>query len=182
MCFPGRPHISLVRKKWRRKREIGQQVYSLFHHRSSDPASVPSLTTEESWFRVKIWLNNIAVFFLQCTRSCLLLLMLYSISPLFKRAFQRIKKWNSLICWRARLFKREGAITVRSVNGWSWNLTWDQAFFFIIFSLFASLLLCLEGKKITPSSRERHKGIIGRGHDLRLRGTRKLEAILRLCK
>ena len=28
------PHIAVVRKtKWRRKREIDQQVYSLFHHR-----------------------------------------------------------------------------------------------------------------------------------------------------
>ena len=35
MCFRGHPHITLARKKWRRKREIGQQVYSLFHHRGS---------------------------------------------------------------------------------------------------------------------------------------------------
>ena len=36
----------------------------------------------------------------------------------------------------------------------------------VIIFFFASL--AREGKKITPSSRERHKGIIGRGHDLRL--------------
>ena len=33
MCFRGRPRITLARKKWRRKREIGRQVYSLVHHR-----------------------------------------------------------------------------------------------------------------------------------------------------
>ena len=41
----------------------------------------------------------------------------------------------------------------------------------IICFKFIFLLLCFfgsRGKKITPSSRERHKGTIGRGHDLRL--------------
>ena len=38
--------------------------------------------------------------------------------------------------------------------------------FFFFFCFFASL--AREGKKITPSSRERHKGITGTGHDLRL--------------
>ena len=53
MCFRGRPHISLVRKKkkWPRKRKIGQQVYSLFHQRGS---RLRSLTTGGSWFRVNI--------------------------------------------------------------------------------------------------------------------------------
>ena len=40
----------------------------------------------------------------------------------------------------------------------------------VLFFLFV-LLLCFfgsRGKQITPSSRERHKGLIGRGHDLRL--------------
>ena len=40
-------------------------------------------------------------------------------------------------------------------------LTWDQGLFF--------LLLCFSGSRARASSRERHKGIIGRGHDLRLR-------------
>ena len=36
-------------------------------------------------------------------------------------------------------------------------------YYYFLFWFFGS-----RGKKITPSSRERHKGIIGRGHDLRL--------------
>ena len=40
-CFRGRPHISIVIKKWRRKREISQQVYSLSHHRGSCLRSFP---------------------------------------------------------------------------------------------------------------------------------------------
>ena len=43
-------------------------------------------------------------------------------------------------------------------------------YYFFFFCFFASLP---QGEKITPSSRERHKGIIGRGHDLRLFSTRK---------
>ena len=45
------------------------------------------------------------------------------------------------------------------------HLTCDQAFFFVFFFQGRTRR---EEKKITPSSRERHKGIIGRGHDLRL--------------
>ena len=41
-------------------------------------------------------------------------------------------------------------------------LSRDQALFFF-------LLLCFFGSRRRASSRERHKGIIGRGHDLRLR-------------
>ena len=41
MRFRGRPHISVVRKKWRGKREIGQEVYSLLHHLSSCLPSFP---------------------------------------------------------------------------------------------------------------------------------------------
>ena len=48
------------------------------------------------------------------------------------------------------------------------NLTCDQPFFFF------SRADEARGKKITPSSRERHRGIIGRGHDPRLRRTQNL--------
>ena len=44
-------------------------------------------------------------------------------------------------------------------------VTCDQAFFFF----FSKGGRGERKKKITPSSCERHKGIIGRGHDLRLR-------------
>ena len=48
------------------------------------------------------------------------------------------------------------------------KITCDQAFFLYFFKFFFSTAHEARGKKITPSSRERHKGIIGRGHDLRL--------------
>ena len=58
--------------------------------------------------------------------------------------------------------------TMRCPQGWGlWPLVWPNlrsgVFFFCFF-----VSLAREGKKITPSSRERVKGIIGRGHDLRL--------------
>ena len=47
-------------------------------------------------------------------------------------------------------------------------LTWDQALFYFILFFLLLCFFCSRGKKIMPSSHERHKGIIGRGHDLRL--------------
>ena len=56
-------------------------------------------------------------------------------------------------------------------------ITSDQPFFFFFF---ASLFLWLErGKKIILISRERHKGMIGRGHDLSL--TTLSTRPLRIC-
>ena len=59
------------------------------------------------------------------------------------------------------------------------RVTWDQALFFIII-IFFFLLLCFFGsrgkKSKVVSSRERHKGIIRRGHDLRLGSERQTTA------
>ena len=52
------------------------------------------------------------------------------------------------------------------------NLRSGVIIFFLLLYFFGS-----RGKKITPSSRESHKGIIGRGHDLRLFERRITRAI-----